>query len=564
MLLESLPSDHPSATGSYQYDDTSPNFVTPIYNTAEIEHGFVPLGYNKGVFYYYSKSSRQVFELTSNQHTKNNLMAIASTSYFWERTAFLIDGKLQWDKITNHLMEMCVEVGIYNPDRIRGRGAWIDNNRSILHVGDQLIVSGKSQPISLQNSKHIYEAAPPLCDVVSKSLKTTEANKLVKICQLLRWERSVDGLLLAGFLAIAPVCGGLCWRPSIWLTGAAGGGKTWTLENVIIPALGRIALHVQSVTTEAGIRQALGSDARPVIFDEAECEDKYAARRMQSILSLVRQSASEGGAEIVKGTQTQHSPMRFRIRSCFLFSSINVGLQHQADESRVTVLSLRSPKTGDADPATFDDLKRLAAEITPAFSAALLARSTELLPVIRANAEVFACAVAARLGSRRLGDQLGALLAGGYSLHKSSQISREDADDCLAKHNFNLDAPQSEDKDEQKLLNHILQSRIKIGASEISLARLLECALNESEDYTSESASKQLIQHGIRPCHGGIDVSTNHPALKSILADTPWAAKWGRTLARLPGALARDKVVRFGFGHVGSAVFIPSDTVDPH
>ena len=108
------------------------------------------------------------------------------------------------------------------------------------------------------------------------------------------------------------------------------------------PVVGPIGLQVQSKTSEAGIRQSLQSDARPVIFDEFEREDSTAAARVQGVLDLMRQSSSESEKVILKGTQNQQAARAFRIRSCFAFCSINVAASHAADESRLTVLALKT------------------------------------------------------------------------------------------------------------------------------------------------------------------------------------------------------------------------------
>src|SRR5699024_11661442 len=59
--------------------------------------------------------------------------------------------------------------------------------------------------------------------------------------------------------------------------------------------------------------------------------------------------------------------------------------------------------------------------------AAIRARTYSLIPVIRQNAETMAQAVAEVLGSQRIGDQVGTLLAGAISLSRSDVISLDDA-----------------------------------------------------------------------------------------------------------------------------------------
>ena len=214
-------------------------------------------------------------------------------------------------------MRNCRDIGIYDPDRLRGRGAWIDDGKALLHLGNRIICNGADLGLIVPGSRYVYESARPLSVISAPPLQTQDAYWLMKISAQLRWERPVYAKLFAGWTAIAPICGALAWRPSIWITGGPGSGKSWLRENIMATCLGNVALAVQSKTSEAGIRQSLGSDARPVLFDEAEREDHQAAQRMQAVLDLVRQSSSEGGAEIIKGTGNQTGAKRYRIRSMF-------------------------------------------------------------------------------------------------------------------------------------------------------------------------------------------------------------------------------------------------------
>ncbi len=531
--------------------------------------GIVPLGYDRGIFYYLSLAAKQVYSIPAQQHTNKILMAMASVPYYWQRTQFVTKTGIAWDAAIDDLMSKCRDVGVFDPARIRGRGAWIDDGRSVLHLGGYLIVDGDKQPLMLAGSRYVYEAGKQLFSGVPAPLSSKSANELVKLCQQLRWEKPIHGVLLAGWLAVAPVCGGLAWRPSIWLTGGAGSGKSYVQDNIIAPALGGTALRVQSKTSEAGIRQALNGDARPVVFDEAEREDSASAARMQGVLDLVRQSSSESAAEIIKGTQNQTAAKRYWVRSCFLFASINVGIEHRADETRVTVLTLREPdpKKSAAEAAAFAALHaRAIATLTPEFAGALLARSVRLLPTIRANAETFAKAIALHLGSRRAGDQLGALLAGAYSLHSEREISEDEAAKYVASQDWTAERGEDE-PDERRLLAHLTQRRVRIstgngGSVECTIGRLIEAAMGRDERISADVAASELAQMGYRMDGAeGIFVATSHPAIREGLRGTPWAAGWSRSLARLPGAGPHPKALRFGPGFVGKATYVPMEAV---
>lgn len=927
------------APPAHEAPDGEPDRFEPVHHGSYVEpddnapEGVVPLGYDRGVFFYLSRSARQVFALSATQHNKNNLMAMASLPHFWERGQFKTEkGGVRWDEATDWLMRECRAVGIYSPDIVRGRGAWLDQGRPVLHMGDHLIVGDTRSDLRLPGSRHVYEAAQRFSDVVDVApLPARKAHQLVTVCRSLRWERGISGTLLAGFIAIAPVCGGLVWRPSIWITGGKGSGKaqphsspvltpygwkpmgslkvgnmvstpgsgtarimavhpqgeqdiyrltftdgrqtratadhlwkvrvggqwklrttseliaildkgtqmstnlavpvcapqslnrdkfilpmhpyalgallgdghlanadgakkageifltstdqhifdrvaavlgnnvtlhpcnrkitmrlgsldrygkdarnlirelrllgtrshdkfvpapylsasieertallqglmdtdgtvgakgglsfcsvseqlardvqylvrslggcalistrqpfyihngaklagrtafvvsirlpdprvaftlprklerlenayqyadtfylgiesieadgredasciaiddpdrlyltddfvvthnTWAEENVIAPAIGQMALRVLSNTTEPGIRRELKSDARPVLFDEAEQEDAASVTRFQAVLGLVRQSSSEGGGSILKAAQGD-GVARFRVRSCFAFSSINVGLVHGADESRITVLAFREPELDGtearrADNERFERLAReVATTISPEFSAALLARSVRLLPVIRQNAETFARAVSIHLGSRRLGDQLGTLLAGAFSLHADRLVTMEEAEAFIKREEWEREVEQSDERDEQKLLARLTQARITFspingGTLTMAIGRLISCVAGVDNSVSSEAAGRELLERGIRywPGNGpaqpeGITVSSNHTELGRILKDTPWSAGWQNALARLPGAVRHPTSVRFGPGQPKSrGVFLPLTLID--
>jgi putative DNA primase/helicase len=567
-----MPDDHlpPGFDPLDEYDDWSGSIPMSEPNEqpddAPVAEGVIPLGHDKGIFYYLSRASGQVVGLTAGAHTKNTLMGLASVPHYWERNPlFTGERGIKWDVAVDWLMSTCRDIGIYDPDRIRGRGAWIDAGRSVLHLGDRLICDGATASLALPDSRHVYQRALRLGTSASGPLPTREAHKLVTICKRLRWERGIDGMLLAGFLAVAPVCGGLAWRPSMWLTGGSGSGKSYIQQNIVRPALAGVALRVQSKTSEAGIRQMLGNDALPVIFDEAESEDEASARRMQGVMDLIRSASSDDGGVIAKGSSNQTGAVSYRIRSSFFLSSINLAIAHQADDSRITVVSLKPPAGNDADDATaFAMLNaEVQATLTPQFAAGLVARSVRLLPVIRANAETFAGAVALKLGTRRAGDQLGALLAGAYSLHSEREITPEAARAWIDRQEWQATDSSHADRDEQRLLMHLTQARVRVSTGnrapiEITMGRLIAAAWGTEPGISTDEAETELRSRGFRTDAEGVSISNTHPAIRDLLKGQPWAASWQPALMRLPGAVkaAQGKALYFSPGATTKAVWL--------
>ncbi len=502
---------------------------------------FQCLGYDHGGYFYLPRGTRQVVELTASGHNKQNLMALAKVQW-WER---LFPGKdgVSWNSAANAMLRKSEQCGVYDPDRIRGRGAWEDEGRSVLHMGDSLMVDGHAAEIEDIGSDYIYEAAAPLNQGAdAPPLSTPEANKFAALCDLPCWESGIFGRLLAGWCVIAPICGALSWRPHIWCSGAAGSGKSWVMDNILRPAIGPAALCVQSNTTEAGLRQLLKYDARPVLFDEAEGEDRESQTRIQKVLELMRQASSETGAAIVKGTSGGRAQM-FRIRSVFAFSSIGVGATQKADNSRLTILSLVRNESPDR-AEQFDHLKKTQHDLlTPQYLKGLRARTIRLVPTIRKNADTFARAAAAHLGSQRAGDQMGALLAGAYSLYSAAEISAEDAIKWVQQQDWGEAVDSDELTDEARCLSVILESVIRVdtgrGFTEMSIGEAVSYERPLAGDAVqdlSKKISAALERNGIKHDGGQMIVSNTHSGVAKILQHTPWSKNWSRILTRMPGA----------------------------
>ena len=509
-------------------------------------HGdeFLMLGHDNGVYYYLPRGSGQVVALKSSQHVEGNLIEIAPRQ-FWEN-AYSNKG-VDWKAAHNALIRHQQAVGIYNSDRVRGRGGWWDHDAAALHLGDRLIINGEERPVS-QSKKYIYENAVPIRINYKNPLNVSEARMFSEICETIAWDKKINARYLAGWCAIAPICGALEWRPHIWITGGAGSGKSFILDKIVRRIIGDIGLSVQSATTEAGLRQTLRHDARPVMFDEIEGADMRAHARIQNILELARQASSETGASLIKGTVSGDA-QTFKIRSCFAFSSIGVSATSRPDETRITVLGINA----DGDRERFARLASMINEtMTDEYTQRFAARSIRMIPVIRQNARIFATAAAATIGSQRAGDQVGALFAGAYSLHSDDVATAKFAQDWISKQDWTDQVRQNEDTDEAKCLAFILQSVVKSpgksGPVDRSIAELMEIAAEKTEASYEEikAAFSTLGLYGMRGDPDAMVISVSHSGIAKILKDTEWAKTWGRTLRRLNGARPADQPIRFG------------------
>jgi hypothetical protein len=532
--------------------------------TADERWPFAMLGFNGDDYFYQPGESGQVTKINKNAHTTNSLIALADLG-FWARTFPRVDREgnaigIDWKMALNTLFRRQHRVGCYDPSRIRGIGAWWDGGRPVFHLGDRLVADGRTWPVlEPPQTDCLYQrlprregpgAAVPLGD--------QEGLELIEIAEGFHWESKTSGALLAGWTALAPICGALDWRPHVWLNAAAGSGKSSLMDLYVGPLLTDMGLFVLGNTTEAGIRQKLKSDALPVIFDEAESNEKRDLDRMQNVLGLARSSSSEGRGTTVKGSASSEA-MMYNVRSMFMLSSINMSLKQGADRSRFSVLSLRVPDELDAEgKAThWRDLKaRLVATVNSDTGRRLVARMVNLIPEVRLAARVLAAEAALALDGARAGDQIGALLAGAWCLQHQQAPTAEQARAFVAQFDWAHHGAESDEKasDQKNCLQVILQSRIRLELEKSTVTRtvaeLIEAVQRGAGDLSPVPgvvAAAELARHGLLVRgSAGITVSNTAEGVKRLLRDTQWASGgWATLLRALPGARRTASAVWF-------------------
>jgi putative DNA primase/helicase len=422
---------------------------------------FTILGYDREHIYVYQHKKKMITARGEAAWDKKALISIADLSW-WELN-FHGDKGLNIDMAMNWLVRKAQDKGYYDPSLTRGRGAWEDEKRDIYHFGNMLWVNNVATPVEKIESKYVYEQSRHLLAPHDVALTNEEGKRIVELAKRFRWGRNASAVLLAGWCALAPICGALRWRPHIWITGGPGSGKSTILEHFVYLLTNGIALYAQGNSTEAGLRQILKTDALPVIFDEAEQNNDKERARMQGAISLIRQSSSESGAKTFKGT-THGQAMDFMIRSSFCLASIQVGIEHQADQERIAVLRLR-PKR-DADDAAGewiklrDDLHGMRRD--RAMAAKLLRRALELRQITLRNVEVFATAAAGRFGSQRHGDQYGTLMAGAWSLVSEKLVTAVEAERVIDQYEWKEYLESSETEASEKALDVLRTAHISL------------------------------------------------------------------------------------------------------
>lgn len=551
----------PLAPANVANDDFENEEDTTVRGSSPYNY-FTILGYNREEFFIFQHEKRQLMVINSGAFSSNKFIELAPFEVWC--IAFPAKGGFDKSAAFNDLVRKAHSMPVFNPARIRGRGAWIDSNRHLFHFGNHMLIDGKKATIGRFASRYIYQAEVPFeIDLSVPPLTADEGGKLLMLASKFRWTMPASAALLTGWTAIAPLCGAMRWRPHIWLTGGAGCGKTTVLKAFVHQLTGWCDVFAQGNSTEAGIRQTLGCDAVPVLFDESEQNNEREATRVQNILALIRQASTESEAKTLKGTATGNA-MNFHIRSMFCLASIQVGIQQQADAERMTVLSLRTkPEKGSPEEAQsrkdWEDLKEdlYLLERDETLPARLFKRMVQRLPMLMQSIEVFVVAAARHFGNQREGDQYGTLLAGCWCLVSDELPTQEDAAAMIAEFDWNDYAIGAKVDDATRAFNALLEARIRTPhGSEYSVFELCDRIAsiqgvrrkNGEEapvcQLELKDAQATLQRYGMKVSKNGkLMLSNSSDGLVRLMAGTPFQADFRGLVSRVQGVESRGEVV---------------------
>lgn len=424
---------------------------------------FKCLGFSGKNYWFYHKPTGQAHAFTAREMGKSNMITLAPLDWWeshWPKGKFGAD----WDLILDTHLRIQEKVGVFDTESLRGRGAWIDEGRAVLHLGNKIIVDGTEMQPDEIDSGYIYKKDAPLSLDYGAFLPVEDSQKLVKMCKLARWAKPSYGELLAGWIFSSLVCGVMPFRSNAYVTGESGCGKSWVMADIVIPLMGKIAVDCSSTTSESGIRKYLNGDVRPIIFNEAEAEEQNDVKRMQGVFTLARNASDEYASKILKGSGDGES---YLCRSSFIFASINKSTSKVADENRMLFLELAGSPKGvsqeerDRDNANFKKLERECAKlVNKEFIGSLLTRAVGLIPVMRANHDMFSNVGARVTGSMRIGKTLAMPLCGLYGLMSDDLITEEEAVEYIKRFTEETNKDDVNDTQEVQCLDKLLFTEI--------------------------------------------------------------------------------------------------------
>lgn len=521
---------------------------------------FELLGYDEEAVVFWLNDLRQERRVKLDELAKvDKLRAIAKES-FW-KDKFGRGDDLKWSAVeaAEWLRDEAARSGRISggklADRKRGRGIWQDGGHFVANLGDRIEVDGRPTDGAWRSpGGFIYESGDAL-EMAQEAATDDEAQSYVQLIQSQSGNKD-GGLALAGLVANAFLLGCVNTRPSAWIDGLKGAGKTQTAARVL-RALGGWCVKAESAT-EASIRTELKADALMIVCDESESDGDLGRQRTEAVVELIRKSFDGDGARTSRGTPGGKGALVWRTRTCGFFSSINDGLNLDRDTSRFFKVRLSKGRTRE-------DYKRQ----TPieerclgllGFMPRLSRRAYGYAPAHSPNQEKLAEVLARQLADPRTVDKFAALLAGAAMLTHGRLISDEEA--VAIVEGFDLSAfNPSQSVEQDKLLERLLSSQLDAGAGDKPTVR--ELIARKDESAVALLGRAGLFMHKEK----GLCVAYTAQGLLNLLHDAPWNKDSKRVRSALLAAANKDKSEKVRFKVPDStmnAVAIPHEVLQDY
>lgn len=520
-----------------------------------------PLGHKQGVYYFLSPSG-ELRELRPMDFSVNGLLSLFNGSDVWlKEHAPREDRKgnvtgFEANTAARLLMAECSAKGMFDLNMpVRGPGTWrtstLDKNgvaQLVVHCGDVLYWSGENKvtPAGEVIDGAIYTAAPRVQRLAEKPSTDAEGQYLLDTLKCWKYARpEIDPQLILGFIGQGILGGAPDWRAHVMTNAEKGVGKS-TLALTVGRAMGGSAHPPSNNFSEAGLRQAITSEARALILDEAEKEDGES--RIMKVIEMLRHMSGGAGMRALRGSTGGKSQIFTVTGSAYLSGVLRVPLRPQ-DKSRITTIDLQ-PNEADAEAMT-TLMERM--DKVDALSGAYRRRMIDLWPLFQTNVKRYRAALIEAGLSSRNADQLATLLAGKETLLHDEPVTADQIQEDIV----NSDKLINEANDDQgdgegdQCLQFLMSSPADSwgGGTRKTIGQLITAAIKDRADEDI----KALAAYGIRietardpaPHVCGLVIASSHAALNRIYNGTRWSGgAWSGALTYLGGE--RRKPQKYG------------------
>jgi len=509
------------------------------------ELGPIPLGYlPDGRFVFFEQTRHLLIVETSTRLVVLGTLLNLAPVEFWARN-YSTDKGISAVAAGIALMSAARARGGFDEGSVRGRGVYIENGKVIRNFGDEIP----------RSANYAYVCPIPLS--IDANGRQVDPAAVLRFLQLFNFASPSAAYLLFGWLASAVICGALEWRTHVFITGAKNTGKT-TLVNALRSLIDKIVVALDGQSTEAGIRQKLGPDSRPVMLDEFESDQNLG--RMRQVIKLIR-SSSSGNLAIARGTP-EGKALEFTIRASFLLAAINAMAVTAADRSRIVNLALNKHDNDKVRARQIAELSQEFEGMSASWCLRAMDLTVEILASVKTLQRVFPPC------DSRHALNMSTLLGAAWTMLNGREIDEENAEGLIQEHLPFIDelAGAHDQDDAVECWNALLEYPLP-GSSEGRLLAEVLSTLKElsepnrdrrNDGNSAKSLATDIERLGMKWEGNGLIVANSHRALKEMFRGTQWeAGNWGDSLRRLPGATS-TKQKRFSEDVRSLGTFIPA------
>ncbi len=511
------------------------NFKFP-YSDPEIEEDhsapFHFLGYDDKAYYVLPKNQQIYLKFSRGETSlKNNIYEAAKEDWWFDKfnmESETKDGMLKtvFDKkeALTWFREQSYKSGIFDEKRIKGVGAHIDGDKILLNTGHDIKICGNGRiAFDKWTGHNFYIRSKRDFKLSNKEWTIEEGKNLWKQINTFSFDKKMDRIAVTGYMVLAPFSSILFRRPGIWISAQRGIGKTFLIDELIIPAVGGddFPIFTEGLSSEAYIRQSLKKDNVPVVIDEFEAQNQKEIMIIKSVLKLNR--SSYGGKTMGKGSAS-HEAVDFHLRSMFCFGSVNVVMDNDADRSRIHVCRMKESNGICRPPENWEGLR---------------GRTFSQLFKILKDIKICKAIILESGLSNRIADTYSPFLVGTWNLVSDLPfLDKKEPNDKII--NYLTEAmnellgKQSED-DEDRIIERILQEVCTISPSERrTIAKMLDSPdvenmnMSAGENRYIPAYDETLQNYGIKKMKQRktgkwvIAIALKSSAISKILADTPF------------------------------------------
>ncbi len=484
-----------------------------------------PLGFSGSKYFFTTLRDPSI--QTVREFSNKEILDLAVLSY-WKARYANEKGNIKWDEARSELIDSCKKKGPFEPGKVRGRGVWRDGGKTVIHWGHQLEVDGKRCDIQDFKSQFFYEPNGAIEIPEKLELTPEESTETERLLSDLSLVNPNDYKLLMGWMFIAPLAGALEWRPHILINGLAGRGKSTILDRIIQPTFQFLHPLSSPGSTEAGIRQKIGTNAPILLVDEFDTNGgPQSITKMQAVLSLIRIASS--GGQLTRGTPSGKA-LTFTARFVSILAGVNPPPLVEADQTRICEIEIaRDHKRTDWHKYRVELDKHF-----PAIGSKIFWTGVSRLVNLLDSASVFQKVIGDEFGERT-GQQYGIMLAGYHHFSHSEVISEEKARELMLEV-LTLRKERNEissGDDSEECLHHLLFLPVEHGNGAGREKTTLSLLLNSKE--TNDVVNACLANYGLRVLSDKLFISSKSPAITKHFSGTVWA-EHSKSLSRLRGA----------------------------